>query len=368
MEKRLYSLDAFRGITVAAMILVNNPGSWENVYPPLLHAPWNGCTPTDLIFPFFLFIVGTSIHFGYSNKVQEGLTKKVFLKILKRALIIFLLGLFLSLFPKFNVETVRIPGVLQRISVVFFIVSILYLSTTWLTQLRVAVVLLLAYYFIMTMVPVPGLGVASLEPETNIAAWLDRFLLNGHLWVQSKTWDPEGVLSTLPAIVTTILGIQAGQIISKTEDASETTVWLFFSGCILIVLGLGWSMVFPLNKSLWTSSYVLYTGGIAMQFLACFYWLIDVKEYRRWPKPFIYYGTNALFVFVVSALLVKILLRVKIEDAPGESISVLTFTYKYFYATWLSPVNASLLYALTLVFLFFLILRWMYKKKIFVKI
>jgi predicted acyltransferase len=368
VTNRLLSLDVFRGITVAGMILVNNPGSWSNIYPPLRHAEWNGCTPTDLIFPFFLFIVGTSIHFAYKDKLDEGLSKKVFLKILKRAAIIFLLGFFLAIFPRFNFETVRIPGVLQRISVVFFIASILYLKTNWLTQIRVAVILLIAYYLLMTLVPVPGVGPPSLEAETNLGAWLDRVLLDGHLWVQSKTWDPEGVLSTIPAIATAILGMLAGKLLSGNESASDKTVWLFFTGSILVVLGLGWGLVFPINKSLWTSSYVLYTAGIAMQFLACCYWLIDVKGFTKWSMPFVYYGVNALFVFVVSGLLVKILARIKIQDGPDATISPLGYVYKYFYATWLSPVNASLLYALTLVFIFFLILKWMYKKKYFVKI
>lgn len=352
---------------MAGMILVNNPGSWSDIYPPLRHAEWNGCTPTDLIFPFFLFIVGTSIHYAYQDKREEGLTKKVFLKILKRASIIFLLGLFLTLFPKFNFETVRIPGVLQRIGVVFFVASILYLTTTWLTQLRVAVILLVSYYLMMTLIPVPGVGPPSLEAETNLGAWLDRLLLTGHLWVQSKTWDPEGVLSTIPAIATAILGMLAGKLLSGEKTASDKVVWLFFTGSVLIVLGLGWGMIFPINKPLWTSSYVLYTGGIAMQFLACCYWLVDVQGFKKWAMPFVYYGVNALFVFVASALLVKSLSRVKITDGENE-VSFLRYVYQYGYTTWLSPLNASLLYAITLVLIFLVVLWWMYKRKIFVKI
>src|SRR6478736_486041 len=193
-SQRVYSLDVFRGITVAAMILVNNPGSWDTVYPPFLHAHWNGCTPTDLIFPFFLFIVGVSIHFAYQPKLTEGFTQAIFLKISKRTLIIFLLGIFLSLFPRFTFEVVRIPGVLQRISLVFLFCSLLYFKAGWLAQIRVAIVLLLSYFILMTMIPVPGVGPANLEPETNLGAWVDRLLLSGHLWAQSKTWDPEGLL------------------------------------------------------------------------------------------------------------------------------------------------------------------------------
>jgi len=271
---RLLSLDVFRGITVAAMILVNNPGSWDAIYPPLEHAHWNGCTPTDLIFPFFLFIVGMSIHFAYQSKLEEGLTKKTFIKILKRTLIIFALGIFLAWFPIFSFDRlsrIRIPGVLQRISLVFFFCSIFYFKTSWLTQLRIVAVFLVGYFLLMALVPVPGVGPASLEPETNLGAWLDRLLLNGHLWSQSKTWDPEGILSTVPAIATGLLGVLAGQLFSKIEKPELRTTWLFFAGAVLILAGLTWGLIFPINKALWTSSYVLYTAGIALQFFACCY-------------------------------------------------------------------------------------------------
>ena len=367
-SERLYSLDVFRGITVAAMILVNNPGSWDSVYPPLLHAKWNGCTPTDLIFPFFLFIVGVSIHFAYQTKLAEGLNQKMFLKILKRTIIIFSLGIFLSLFPKFNFSVVRIPGVLQRISLVFFFCSLIYFKANWLAQIRVAIILLVGYFMVMTFVPVPNFGPANLEPETNLGAWLDRFLLNGHLWAQSKTWDPEGLLSTVPAIATGVLGMLTGKLFSTVEEPEQKTSWLFFLGALLILFGLAWGMVFPINKSLWTSSYVLYTAGIAMQFLAASYWLIDVQGFKKWSTPFLYYGMNAIFVFVASGLLAKILIRTKITLEDDKEISLWSYLYQNLYASWLSPHNASLLFALTLLGIFLIILWWMYKKKIFVKV
>ena len=367
-SQRLYSLDVFRGITVAAMILVNNPGSWDTVYTPLLHAHWNGCTPTDLIFPFFLFIVGVSIHFAYQAKLTEGLTRKIFFKILKRALVIFSLGIFLSLFPRFNFDTVRIPGVLQRISLVFFFCSLLYVRTNWLAQIRTAIILLVGYFILMTVVPVPDVGAANLEPETNLGAWLDRLLLNEHLWAQSKTWDPEGLLGTLPAIGTGILGMLTGKLFTSVKDPAQKTTWLFFIGALLILAGLAWGMIFPINKSIWTSSFVLYTSGIAMQFLAACYWIIDVQGFKKWSTPFIYYGMNAIFVFVASGILAKILIRTKITIEEGKEISLWSFLYQNLYASWLNPYNASLLFALTLVGFFLIILWWMYKKKIFVKV
>ena len=367
MNKRLYSLDVFRGITVAAMILVNNPGSWDSVYPPLLHAHWHGCTPTDLIFPFFLFIVGVSIHFAYQPKLNEGLTNKTLIKIIRRSAIIFLLGMLLALVPKFNFETVRIPGVLQRISIVFLICSLIYFKTNWLSQIRVAIILLVGYFILMTAVPVPDFGAANLEPETNLGAWLDRLLLGGHLWSQSKVWDPEGILGTIPAIATGLLGILTGQLFSKVEAPAERVTWLFFIGALLIVVGLIWDLVFPINKAIWTSSYVLYAGGIAMQFFAACYWLIDVQGIKKWCTPFIYYGTNAIFVFVASGFLAKFLIRTKIGEGENE-ISLWGNLYKNLYASWLSPMNASLAFAVTLILFFLLILWQMYKRKIFVKV
>ena len=367
MKERLYSLDVFRGITVAAMILVNNPGSWDSVYPPLLHAHWNGCTPTDLIFPFFLFIVGVSIHFAYQPKLQEGLTNKNILKIIRRTVIIFILGLMLALVPKFNFSTVRIPGVLQRISMVFLFCSLIYLKTNWLSQIRMAIILLIGYFILMTMVPVPDFGPANLDPGNNLGAWLDRLLLEGHLWSQSKTWDPEGILSTIPAMATCLLGILTGQLFSKIEAPAEKVTWLFFTGAILIVGGLSWGLLFPLNKALWTSSYVLYTGGIAIQFFAACYWLIDVQGIKKWSTPFIYYGKNAIFVFVASGFLVKFLIRTKIGEGESET-SLWSYLYQHFYANWLSPMNASLAFASTIIIFFLLILWQMYKRNIFVKV
>lgn len=361
---RIYSLDVFRGMTVAAMILVNNPGSWETVYSPLLHAHWNGCTPTDLIFPFFLFIVGVSIQFAYQQKKDEGLTRTLLFKIIRRTAIIFSLGVFLSLFPKFDFSVVRIPGVLQRISLVFLVCSLLYFKTGWLTQVRVAVALLVGYYLLMTLVPVPGAGAANLDAETNLGAWLDRLLLNGHLWAQSKTWDPEGLLSTVPAIATGILGLLTGRLFLSIQDPSQKTAWMFFTGALLTVFGLAWNLNFPINKSLWTSSFVLYTGGIAMQFFAGCYWLIDVQGARGWAAPFTFYGRNAIFVFVASGLVAKILIRTKLDG----DVSIWTYLYQTFYASWLDPYNASLAFALTLVGLFLLVLWWMDTRKIYIKV
>jgi len=372
---RLLSLDVFRGFTVAAMILVNNPGSWGEVYAPLLHARWHGCTPTDLIFPFFLFIVGISIHLSLQTKGGQGIARPLLAKIFKRSAIIFLLGIGMAWYTlplgnMFDVErlaTLRIPGVLQRISLVFLCCALLYLSTSWLLQLRLAAFILLAYYFLLTAVPVPGVGAASLDPETNLGAWLDRLLLGNHLWTQSKTWDPEGLLSTLPAIGTGMLGMLAGRMFSELKLPAERTAWLFLTGAFCIVLGLLWSLTFPFDKALWTSSYVLYTAGIAMQVWAACYWLIDVQGFSHWSRPFLYYGVNAIFVFVASGVLAKTLGRLAVGNGEGRT-SLWNFLYQALYASWLPGKVASLLFACTLIALFYVILRWMYQKNIILKV
>jgi predicted acyltransferase len=363
---RLDSLDAFRGLTVAAMILVNNPGSWSYVYPPLRHAEWHGCTPTDLIFPFFLFIAGVSIHFAYQEKISSGLTKPLLWKISKRTLLIFGLGLFLSLFPTFNFEVVRIPGVLQRISVVFFLSSIIYFKLGWVNQIRLAVILLVGYYVLMNFVPVPGFGEPNLEKGTNLAAWLDNLLLEGHLWVQSKTWDPEGILSTVPAIGTCIIGMLIGQLLSAKANGYEKTIWLFLTGVALIILGLGWGLFFPLNKALWTSSFVVYTAGLACHTLAVMYFLIDVKGFSRWALPLRYYGLNAIFVFVASGLIAKILIRIKVDHE--GNVSLWSWIFNNVFDSWLPSHVASISFAIAFILFFGGILKWMYGRGIFVKV
>ena len=365
-NQRLDSLDAFRGLTVASMILVNNPGSWSYVYPPLRHAEWHGCTPTDLIFPFFLFIVGVAIHFAYQEKLEVGLTRSILVKIFKRSLIIFALGVFGSLFPTFNFEVVRIPGVLQRISVVFFFSSIIYLKFGWVNQIRLVAILLVGYYVLMNFVPVPGFGEPNLEKGMNLAAWLDNLLLEGHLWVQSKTWDPEGILSTVPAIGTCIIGMLIGQLLSAKANEYEKIIWLFLTGVALIILGLGWGVFFPMNKALWTSSFVLYTAGLACHALAVMYFLIDVKGFSQWALPLRYYGLNAIFVFVASGLIAKTLIRIKVDDE--GKVSLWSWIFNNVFYSWLPSHVASISFAIALILFFGMILKWMYGRRIFIRV
>ncbi|MFD2932329.1 acyltransferase family protein [Spirosoma flavum] len=367
---RLLSLDFFRGVTVAAMVLVNNPGDWAHIYAPLEHAPWNGWTPTDLIFPFFLFIVGVSITFALDGKKQDG--KGIIGKIIRRSATLFLLGFFLNFFPKFDITTVRIMGVLQRIALVYLFCSLIFLKTTSRQQVYIVCGLLVGYWLLMTFVPVPGVGFANLEPETNLAAWFDRTILTpAHVYKPAKVWDPEGLLSTLPAIATGLIGILTGTWLSNrnTRPVAEKVAWLFASGCVITLLGLIWNGFFPINKALWTSSYVLLAGGLAMLGLALCYWFIDVNDYRRGVLPFVAFGVNAITVFFLSGLIPRVMNLIHVTQPDGTQISSKEYLYRTFIAPpFADPKNASLAGALTFVLIWFGILWWMYRKNVIIKV
>lgn len=376
-NQRLLSLDFFRGLTVAAMILVNNPGDWGHIYAPLEHAEWNGCTPTDLIFPFFLFIVGVSISQSMSfRKSNPSSYRRTILKSGKRALILFGLGVFISLYPTIftapaeALKHVRIPGVLQRIALVFLFSSICYLKMSDKTILKTIIGLLVLYWAMMMFVPVPHIGYANLEKETNLGAWIDRTLLTEqHLWPLSVTWDPEGLFGTIPAIGSGLIGVLAGNYLKRKDIIeAEKVAWLFTVGLFLTILGLIWDMEFPINKSLWTSSYVLYTGGLATIGLALSYWVIDIKGYNRFTKPFVVYGVNAITVFFMSAIISKTLNLILIKSENTKPIGLKAWLYNTYLAPNFSPVNASLIHAVIFVLFWLIILWWMYNKKIFIKV
>ena len=351
--ERLLSLDIFRGVTIASMILVNNPGSWNHVYPPLLHAEWHGWTPTDLIFPFFLFIVGVAMSFSFAARGNAPQLRKV----LVRSLILFGLGVFMAAYPRFDLTHLRIPGVLQRIAVCYLAASLLVLYASRKT-LYWAVALLLLGYFLL-------LG-SDLTVEGNLAARVDRFLLGGHLW--KATWDPEGLLSTFPAIATTILGYLAGERLRGSNDGHETVATLFTAGWALILGGLLWSIWFPINKSLWTSSYVLFTAGAALQFLAFLYWVLDVKKSRRFTGPAVVFGRNAIAVFVLSGLVAKSLLLYKVERPDGSVASLYQLLYENVFASWAGPLRGSLLFALATVLFWWLAMLVLHRRRIFIAV
>ena len=300
MNSRLISLDFFRGLTIASMIVVNDPGSWAHVYPPLRHATWHGVTPTDLVFPFFLFIVGVSIVLALSK--AKNSKSSIYFKIIKRTIIIFSIGLFLALFPNFDFENLRVAGVLQRIALVYLFCSVIYLNSSFLVQIWIGVILLILYWFFMTKVPFGDSLAGTLDPGNNFAAWLDQFITPGRMY--QKTWDPEGFFSTIPAIATGITGMFCGHVIlNKSKDLKDKIILIFVAGFSTICLGMLWDFSFSMNKHIWTSSYVLFSSGLAMLFLACCIWIIDLKKKT---KPFhfgIVFGSNAIFAYVLHSML-----------------------------------------------------------------
>src|SRR5687768_10346269 len=377
-RERLVALDVFRGLTIAGMLLVNNPGTWGAIYPPLRHATWHGWTPTDLIFPFFLFIVGITTHLSLAARRARGDDDRTLVRqVLRRGGLIILFGLLLSGFPflpkyGFDLSTMRIPGVLQRIGVAYIAAALLTLRTSAKTQLAIVSALLLGYWAVMTLVPVPGTGavgaVALATPDGSLAAWLDRTLLGHHLWRVSKTWDPEGILSTLPAIATAMLGVFAGRWIASPRPLIERIASLFAMGSIAMVAGLMWNWWFPINKSLWTSSYVLFTAGMAAVAIATCLWLIDVKRVAWWTKPFVVFGVNPILAFVGSGMMARLMASIIKVERDGQSVSLQRAIYEPAFASWLAPMNASLLYALCFVAFWFVILGILYRKGVFLKV
>jgi len=356
---RLVSLDVFRGITIAGMVLVNNPGTWSSIYWPLEHAEWHGWTPTDLVFPFFLFIVGVSITLAFARRVEEGSVKRdLYLKVLKRSAIIFGLGLFLNGFPYFNFATIRIAGVLQRIAVCYLIASLIFLTTKVRTQLLIAVALLVAYYFVMTKLAAPGYAPGDLSKEGSIASFIDRVILRQHIWRQGRVYDPEGLLSTIPAVVTTLSGILTGHWLRTERPRYEKVVGMFVVGAICVALGWAWNPFFPINKALWTSSYVLFTTGLALEFLALCYWVIDIQGYRRWAWPFEVFGVNALALFVGTGLMVKLMGLWHMQG----------WIFHNLFLSWAQPINASLFYAIAFILLWLFFMWLLYRKQIYIKV
>jgi predicted acyltransferase len=369
-KPRLRSLDFFRGLTVAGMILVNNPGDWGHIYAPLEHSAWNGCTPTDLVFPFFLFIVGVSIVYAMGGrKTEKANHRALIIRAARRALLIYAVFLILNLIQNFDFGHLRILGVLPRIAIVFFICTVIYVKTSRKTWIWIFWIILIAYYFIMNFIPVPGYGPSNLEPSTNLAAWIDRTILTtNHMWSGSQTFDPEGLLSTIPAIATCLLGIFTGTWLQRNDRNTENKVaWLFSMASLLVLGGLVWNGFFPMNKALWTSSFVLFTGGLAMATLTLSFWLIDVNGRQKFTEPFVAFGSNAITIYVVSGYLPLLIGRIHVEE-DGQKTNLWQYGYQHLFASWLSPVNASVISALVYVALLSLPMIVMYRKKLFIRL
>lgn len=393
---RLMSLDVFRGLTIAAMMLVNNPGSWSHVYAPLKHAEWHGWTFTDTVFPFFLWIVGVAIPLSISRRIERGQSRRqLFLHAARRALIIFALGLFLNSFSflidgslsrlglggwlHHYLTQVRIPGVLQRIAVCYLIAMVIFLRTGLRGQILWTGVFLLTYWLLMAFAPFPVNVHGTtrylsgiFEKGDNFSAFIDNLVLNGpvigtHVWKVARTWDPEGIVSTLPAVATCLFGVLTGHLLRARRTPAERTAWIMVAGALLMWLGQLTDLWLPINKSLWTSSYAVFMAGLAMLCFGVCYWFIDVKGCRTLVQPFAIYGMNAITVFVLAGVLGRLSLEIKIGDPSGKAVALKTWLYEGFFAPLASPHVASLLWALAYVFLLYLVAWVMYRKRWFIK-
>lgn len=375
---RLVSLDAFRGATIAAMLLVNNPGSWSAVYPPLLHAPWHGWTFTDLIFPAFLFIMGVAMPLSTSRRAGTGADRAaLFRHVFQRAVTLVGLGLLLNAFPfglmaahDFSFATLRWPGVLQRIGLCYLAAGAICLWHGPRGQAAWAAGLLLGYWGLLALVPVPGYGAGGLEPQGNLAGWVDAHLLAGHTWraAPAPGFDPEGLLSTLPAVASVLLGVLAGHWLCGASSKDRTAAGLVIGGLALLVLGAAWGAVFPINKNLWTSSYAVFMAGWSSLLFGLFHWVIDGRGWRAWAQPFVWYGMNALALFVLAGVAGRLLTLVRWSGADGAVVTLKGWLHGTLFAPWLSPANASLAYAIGFV-LVFLALAWaLWRRRWFIKV
>ena len=391
-RERLVSLDVFRGMTIAGMLLVNNPGTWSAIYAPLGHAPWHGWTPTDLIFPFFLFIVGITTHISRASRRERGDPDSAIIRqTIRRGALIFLFGLALSAFPgyqwgvvpgnadptfaeriAYRFEHLRYLGVLQRIGIAYVCAALLTMRTTLKQQVIIVAALLYGYWWTMTVLPVPGRGMGALllnDPAATMQAWVDRAVLGvDHIWGGSRTYDPEGLLSTFPAIGTAMLGVFAGRWISSVRPLIERIAGLFAVGSLGMVAGLMWNWSFPINKNIWTSSYVVFTAGMACAAIAVCMWLIDVHGIKRWTKPFVIYGVNPIVAFVGSGIMARLIYSMIKVNYDGQSISVQAAIYRSMFASWLDPKTASLAFAISFVLLWLGILAVLYRKRIILKV
>ena len=360
MKVRLLSIDILRGMTLIFMIIVNQPGSWDNVFAPLLHADWNGLTPTDYIFPNFLFIVGVSIVLSLNNK--KGLDRnKTIRKIIWRAFKIYLVGLFLWIFPSFEFDNIRWTGVLQRISFVFLFCGMIYMFLEKKYFMYLSFISLIVYWFIMLYIPIPGIGQPDLSvPELNMAHYIDKNYLPGVMW--QETWDPEGILTTIPSIITGVFGLIAGTILISNSNIKDKLLKLFYIGLILVFVGDFFSWSFPVNKNLWSTSYTFLMGGMSFMLAAAFTYLIDVNGYNKFKMSQVF-GTNSIFTYVLAGILGSIFYSDYIIGIQLNSIFVNAFINVGIY-----PKVASLFYAVIYVFIIYIPAYYLFKKKIFIKL
>ena len=361
MNKRLLSIDVLRGMTLIFMIIVNTPGSWNHVYAPLLHADWNGLTPTDYIFPNFLFIVGVSIVLSLNNIKSDLSKNQVMKKIIWRAFKIYLVGLFLWVFPDFDFDNIRWTGVLQRISFVFLFCGFIYLFIEKKYFIYLSFITLVIYWAVMLYFPVPGIGQPDLSvPELNLAHYIDNKYLPGVMW--QDTWDPEGILTTIPSIITGVFGLIAGSILVSKINIKDKIIKLFSIGLVLIFVGDFFSWSFPVNKNLWSTSYTFLMAGMSFMLTAAFTYLIDVNGYNKFKMSQVF-GTNSIFTYVLAGLLTSIFYSERVLGIELNTLFVDTLI-----SIGVFPKLASLIYAIIYVMIIYIPAYYLFKKKIFIKL
>lgn len=384
---RLASLDAFRGLAVAGMILVNNPGSWSHVYAPLRHAVWHGATPTDLVFPFFLFGIGVAMSFSLASRAARGDSRRrLWRHVAVRVLILYGLGLFMAAYPRFDFQTVRLVGVLARIAMVYLVAGTMVLFLGRRAVFAAMLAFLAVYWALIAWVPVPGFGAGDLSPEGNLGAWLDRIVLGAHMWSGGGgIHDPEGLLSTVPAVSSTLAGLFAGDFLragagtparpggehggaNGGANPGALSLRLVLAGALLVGLGHLWDLALPINKPIWTSSYVAYTTGWALLVLGSLHWVIDVRHWRGWARPLEIYGVNAITMFVASGLVAKTLVLWRVPADPEGTTSAYSLIYRSLFVPWAGPLNGSLAFAVTAVLFWYGVAWVMHARRIFIRV
>lgn len=387
---RVVSLDVFRGLAVAGMILVTDPGTYGAVYWPLLHAQWNGWTPTDMIFPGFLFAVGVAITLSFTSRIERGDDRSRLARhVIFRSIAIFFIGLAINGFPDYNLHTIRIPGVLQRIALCYLFGGLFYLGISrpgsgaeeLQRRRRIAFLALLVaallgiYWALLKLVPVPGFGAGRLDSLGNIGAYVDRaWLGTRHLWAwgltpgYGVTFDPEGLLSTLPAIASLLIGVVAGEWLRTDYSANRKALGLAAAGIFLVLLGWLLHPLLPINKKLWTSTFALFSGGVSLLVFATLYSIVDVRRWRWWTPPALVLGTNAILAFALSNVITTLTDRIHVSMKDGSVFTVHEWSYRYLFATWLQPIHASLAYAIAVVLLNIALVYPLYRRRIFLRV
>ncbi len=365
--ERLVSLDAFRGLTMMLMVLVNNAGS-SAIYHQLSHAPWNGWTIADTIFPSFLWIVGVAVTLSLGNRLGRGIPRAQLIgPVARRAAVLYVLGLVVYLAPRFDPATQRLLGVLQRIAICYLIGSLIYLWTGVRGQLISIAVCLVSYWMLMTLVPVPGYGLGDLSVRGNLAHHVDRLVLGRHNYAGTKTWDPEGIVSTIPSIATVLLGVMAGHLLKLKRPLTERVVWLFLIGNCLLASGLICNIWLPINKKLWTSSFSLFMAGLDFVIFAAFLWLIDGCGWKKIARPFVIMGMNAIGIYMTSELLDEVISGIPVHLASGTE-SVRQFIFQTVFVPLASPPLAALLYALAFTAAMYGLAVLLHRKRLYLRV